>query len=602
VLADLPATIRLATRPVDLAEHAGPLHAGVSAFGLTGTNVHVVLAEAPRVAPPRRRRHRAAPWVLPLSGKNPAAVRDLAGRYADLVASRVRAADLTDVCHSAAAHRSHHADRIAVVADSRDALLDGLRSAQAGYDSPAVLSGHATEAPRVVFVFAGQGSQRAGMARELLAREPLFLEWMRRCDKEIAAEVGWSVIDRLRGDEPLTAEEHIQPALWAIEVSLAALWRAWGIEPDLLIGHSMGEIAAAVTSGALSIRDGARLICRRSAMLTRVEGSGAMWAVQLGEAEATEAIADVADRVCVAAVNSDHSTTLSGAGDAVAAVVEKLRGRGVYCKQLRVGCASHAPQVEPIAADLRAALADQRTGATRIPLYTTLFERDLDGPALDSEYWVANLRQPVRFAPAVRAALAGSPGNTLFIEVSTHAVLVPAIEDLLESTGGAALAVASMCRDQSEQDTLLTALATAYTQGCQPEWRRVYPDARFVPVPGYQWQRRSFWADTPNGGRRTVVPPAPAPVRVKSVVDSSGDLVRTIVMHTADVLALPQDEIDPSAPLLDAGLDSLLAAKLGIRIKQDLGVQVPVRQLLARLSLEDLAAQLGDQLPAGQTS
>jgi acyl transferase domain-containing protein len=597
VFANLPDSIRLATRPVDL-DSDGPLVAGASAFGLTGTNVHVVLGETPQATRAARTEREDAPWVLPLSGKSPAALRELAGRYADLVGSRVAAADLTDVCHSAGAHRSHHAHRLAVVASSRDDLLDGLRSAEAGQEAPVVLTGQSAEAPQVVFVFAGQGSQRQGMAKELLTREPRFLEWMRRCDKEIVAQVGWSVIDRLLGDEPLTAEEHIQPALWAIEVSLAALWREWGIEPDLLVGHSMGEIAAAVTSGALSIQDGAALSCRRSALLTRIQGSGAMWAVQLGEAEATAAIADVADLVCVAAVNSDHSTTLSGDAAALDTVVDRLRERGVYVKQLRVGCASHAPQVDPITDDLRAALADLRPGDTRIPLYSTVFERELAGQELDGDYWVHNLRQPVRFAPAVRAVLARRP-HTLFIEISTHSVLAPAIEDLLESAPGTAVAVPSMSRDQRELDTLMTGLATTYTHGCRPDWRRLYPAARFVPVPGYPWQRRSFWVDTPP--RQAAVEPVAPPVTVRTTVDTGGDIVRTIVMHTADVLALPQDEIDPSAPLMDSGLDSLLAAKLGARIKQDLGVRVPVRQLLARLSLADLAAKLEDQL-AGQAA
>jgi acyl transferase domain-containing protein len=193
----------------------------------------------------------------------------------------------------------------------------------------------------------------------------------------------------------------------------------------------------------------------------------------------------------------------------------------------------------------------------------------------------------------VRTALARR-SHTLFIEISAHPVLVHAIDDLVESAAGTAVAVSSMCRDQSEQHALMTGLAAAYMSGCRPDWRKVYPDGRFVPVPGYPWQRKSFWVDTPTGS--ATAEPAP-PVAPKATVDTGDDLVRTIVRHTADVLARPQDEIDPSVPLLDAGLDSLLAAKLGTRINQALGVRVPVRQLMARLSVTDLAAQLGDQLP-----
>ncbi|MFL6122628.1 type I polyketide synthase [Actinophytocola sp.] len=605
VFTELPGSIELAVRPIDLAERpAGTLLAGVSAFGLTGTNVHVVLGEAPLSAASAR--HHTAPLVLPLSAKCPVAMRQLAGRYADLIGSRVAAGNLTDVCYGAGARRSHLAYRLAVVGRDRNALVDGLRSVEAGYDSPSVLGRpeSSAEAPQVVFVFAGQGSHREDMGRELIEEQPYFREWMRRCDEAIGAEAGWSVIERICGHAPLTDEEHIQPALWAIEVSLAALWREWGIEPDLVIGHSMGEIAAAVTSGALSLSDGAALVCRRGALLTRVQGSGAMWAVQLGEDEAVEAIADQTGQVCVAAVNSDHSTTLSGDTAALLEVVEQLRGRGIYSKQLRVNCASHAPQVEPIEADLRAALTDLRPVEPRIPMYSTVFDREVAGPELDGAYWAHNLRQPVRFASAVRAAVARRP-RTLFIEISTHSVLVPAIEDVLESVAGDQVAVPSLRRDQSELDTMATGLAFAYTHGCRPRWERVYENARYVPVPGHPWLRRPYWVDTTDRPVPVAPVPAeparPAPVPVRAGA-AGGDLVRTIVMHTADVLAMPQEKIDPSAPLLDSGLDSLLAAKLGTRIEQQLGVRVPVRQLLARLSLVDLAEQLSGQLPAGQPS
>jgi acyl transferase domain-containing protein len=572
----------------------------VSAFGLTGTNVHVVLGEAPVPAPSAE--HADRPLLLPLSAKSPATLRLLAGRYADLISTRV-GADPTDVCYSAGARRSHYACRMAVVGKDRDALLDELRSVEAGYDCSSVLNrlDPGVPAPQVVFVFAGQGTQRDGMARELLDAQPCFREWMLRCDRAIAAEAGWSVIERLRDDTPLTSEEEIQPAVWAIEVSLAAMWRDWGIEPDLVIGHSMGEVAAAVTSGALSLQDGANLICRRSGLLSRIRGAGAMWAVQVGDAEAALAIADQDGEVSIAAINGDHSTTLSGDADALATVVGRLRGSGVYCKQLRVGCASHARQVDPITEELRVALADLRPAKTGVPMYSTVLDRRLDGRELDGAYWVRNLRQPVLFGPAVRAAIARQP-RTLFIEMSPHSVLVHAIEDLAESAAGDQFAVASLCRDQSELETVTAGLAAAYTHGCQPRWERVHPNARYVPVPGHPWQHRSYWVDTPT---EPAVVSAVQPLRPARPFPDNGvddDLIHRIVRHTAHVLAMPAEEVDPSVPLLDSGLDSLLATKLSTRIKQELGVQVPARRLLTQLSLVDLAEQLNQQLLAGQAS
>jgi acyl transferase domain-containing protein len=602
VLAEVPESIELAVRSHDLAGRTKPILAGVSAFGLTGTNVHIVLSEVPKSVRSRAPRpHRVSPYLLPLSAKDPRALRRMAGDYADLLSSRVAVEDLADACFSASARRTQHAHRLAVVATDREALLDGLRSCEAGFESGSALTGIAPPGsgpPQVVFVFAGQGSQRQGMARELLESQPCFREWMQRCDKEVAAEVGWSVIDRLRGEAPLTREEHVQPALWAIEVSLAELWREWGVEPDLVIGHSMGEVAAAVTAGALSLRDGAALICRRSAMLQRIQGTGTMWAVALGEAEAAEAIGEAAGQVCVAAVNSEHSTTLAGEPDALLGVIETLRRRGVYCKQLEVGYASHAPQVDPLTDDLRTALADLTPHSSELPMYSTVLDRVVDGSELTAGYWVSNLRQPIRFAPAIRGALTRRP-RTVFIEISAHPVLIPAIADAIDSAGAKAVAVPSISRDGGEPHTLMGSLAAAYIHGCQPRWDRVYENARFVPPPGYPWQRKSYWIGTPSKTGNEVVASLPANW---STVDgkrtSADDCMRTVVLHTADLLALPQEDIDPAAPLLDAGLDSLLAARLGARITRELGVKVPVRKLLTRLTLEELAEQLHAEIHA----
>jgi acyl transferase domain-containing protein len=604
VLAEWAGAIGLAVRPHDLSDRPTPILAGVSSFGLTGTNVHVVLSEVPQAevasAP---RSARVLPYVLPVSAKDPAALRRLAGGYADQLSSRVAVPDLADACYSASARRTHHAHRLAVVADSRESLLDGLRAYEDGVTSTLVRTGNASGSvpPRIVFVFAGQGSQRPDMARELLELQPCFRDWMQRCDKEIEAEAGWSVIDRLLGDTALAGEEYIQPALWAIEVSLAALWREWGIEPDLVIGHSMGEVAAAVTAGALSLRAGAALICRRSGMLKRLQGTGAMLAVALGEAEADaalEAAGSAAGRVVVAAVNSDHATTLAGDPEALHSVVELLRRRGVYCRQLGVNYASHGPQVEPVMADLRAALAGLTPSAGRIPLHSTVFDRVVDGTELTADYWARNLRQQVRFAPAVRSALTGAV-STVFIEMSAHPVLTPAIEEAVSTATGTALAVPSLAGGKEAQ-TLMSALAAVYTFGGRPRWERIYENARFVPPPRYPWQRTSFWIGQktkPAPEVATWAPRIALPAR-NGEQSPTDDLVRTMALQTADLLAMAHEDIDPAMPLLDAGLDSVLAGQLSARITRELGVAVPARHLLARLTLAELAEQVHEKIRA----
>ena len=464
--------------------------------------------------------------------------------------------------------------------------------------------------PRVVFVFSGQGSQWLGMGRDLLATEPVFAESMRECDELVRAESGWSLVDRLLGDEPMTVEYEIQPALWAIQVSLARLWRHWGIEPDLVLGHSMGEVAAATTAGALTPRDGAAVICRRSKLVGTLREPGSMVAVALGECEANEAIGELADQVCVAVVNSDHATVLAGDPGAVAAVVAPLQERGVYCRPIRANYASHSPNVEPLRDTMVPALADLDPRRSELPMYSTALNQLVSGDELDAEYWMTNLRQPVRFASAVRAALAdGLP--TLFIEVSPHPLLVPAIEDEIDAcTATASVAVPTLLRDVPENEAMRTALGAAYERGCAPDWTRVYSTARSVPLPTYPWQRQRFWvpatepAASPVVVVQTSIEPEPEELVVPTqaaappeaiapvVIETPRELAEQIGHCTAEMLAAAPGSVDLSAPLRYAGMDSVLATRLRARLKKELDLHVAVEELLADRPLTELAEAL----------
>jgi acyl transferase domain-containing protein len=321
--------------------------AGVTSLGMMGTGAHVVLSGAPEPTPRPDPPRAARSLLIPLSAKDPAALARLAADYADTLDA---ATDPTDVCYSAGARRTHLPHRLAVTGPDRRTLADRLRRyAERDPLSPAlVASGRAGRPGPVVFVFSGQGSQWLGMARELFATEPVFADSMRECDRLIHAEGDWSLIDRLHQDRPMTVEREIQPALWAIQVSLARLWRHWGVEPDLVLGHSMGEVAAATVAGALSPRDGAAVICRRSTLVGTLPTPGALVAVELDEHEAIEAIGEFADRVSVAVANGNHACVLAGEPSAVDAVVEPLRARGVFCRTLQVNYAAHSPHVEPL--------------------------------------------------------------------------------------------------------------------------------------------------------------------------------------------------------------------------------------------------------------
>lgn len=579
--------LALATRTVPWPRAARRAVAGVSSFGVTGTNVHVVLTEAPVPARRPDDTHEDGPhrYLLPLSAHCPAALTELAGRYADLLSTRVGAVRPYDVCRSAGARRSPHAYRAAFVAGDRPGLVDALRLA-VGVGA----GGRVTGPPKVVFVFPGQGSQWPGMCRQLLTGSPAFATAFAECSDAVAAETGWSPAALLAQGGELSTVDRIQPTLWATQVALARQWEHWGVTPDLLIGQSMGEIAAAVAGGALSVADGAAVVCRRSALLAGHDAEGAMWSVQLGADAARTAIRAFGGRISVAAMNSPNSTVLSGDPAALATMADSLRRDGVCCRRIPVDYASHGPSVEPLRPALTSALASLRPRVGRVPIHSTAFDRLLDGSEFDGAYWADNLRRPVHLAAAIVSAVAGAD-RTLFVEVSPHPVLIAAIEDCVAASGADAAVVHSQHRDEDGWHALLTALGTAFTYGCEPDWDRVYPGGSFAPLPGYPWQGRRFWVPEDARGRAA---PADAGLAMPTERDIGPDrehdeLARDIAHRAAEVLALSPDEIDPDLPLSLAGLDSVLAVRLRARMKQDLDLHVPARDLLGGLSPIELA-------------
>lgn len=560
-----------------------PAVAGVTALGLFGTGAHVVLSEAPASVRPEQTPGPGRAHLLTLSTKDPAALRSLASAYADTLASSPRP---SDICFSAGARRTHLPHRLAVVGSDRDALVTALRGIAHG--PPArPRAGVPAQPPRVAFVFSGQGSQWHGMALDLLTASPHFARLMRECDAAVRAEAGWSLLDRLHGDE-LRADREIQPTLWAIQVSLAGLFQHVGIEPAVVIGHSMGEVAAATVAGALSLQDGAAVVCRRSTLVGTLDRPGAMVAVRLGEHEATEAIGEYADRVSVAVVNSAEATVLAGDPDALAAVVEPLRRRGVHCRAVRAGYASHSPSVEPLRAGLVDALADLRPEPGRIPVHSTAVDRVVPGDQLDAEYWMTNLREPVRFASAVAAVAATGP--TLFVEISPHPMLVGAVEDVIAEHRADATVVPSLHRNAPEWQALLTALGAIYVRGHAPEWSNLHRHGRFVPLPSYPWRRTRFWVDTPRA--EVVQVPAPRSGDRHPATRSVAALTEHLTRQVAAALGTGADAIDPAVPLTLAGLDSLLAGRLRTTLEHDLDRPVSMGDLLGPRPLAEVATLL----------
>ncbi|AGP35405.1 hypothetical protein SCE1572_13250 [Sorangium cellulosum So0157-2] len=480
-----------------------PRIAGVSSFGITGTNAHVVLEEAPRYAAATA--GEASAVLLPLSAKSPEALKALAQAYASHLA-RAPAEDtasIRDIAYTASVRRSHHEHRLALVGGSLEALRASLDAFLRDEAHACLAQGRAEPGPRprLVFVYPGQGSQWVGMGRALLDEEPVFRAAMDACDQAIQREAGFSLLEELRDGASASRLERIdvvQPALFAMEVALSTLWRSWGVHPDAVVGHSMGEVAAAHVAGVLSLEDGARIVCRRSRLLRRLSGQGAMALVGLSLDRAEEALSGYEDRLSVAVSNSERSSVLSGDPGALDEVLARLSHANVFCKRVKVDVASHSPQVDPLRSELLDALSGLAPSAATLPVYSTVTGRAREGAGFGPEYWVENLRRPVRFSQAVQRLIAD--GHALFLEVSPHPILLPALEEGLDVGGQSGAALPSLRRGEEERRNLLESLGALYTRGYPVEWRRLYPNGgRCVRLPTYPWQRQRLWIEVARG-------------------------------------------------------------------------------------------------------
>ncbi|MEO8693818.1 MAG: type I polyketide synthase [Acidimicrobiales bacterium] len=487
--------LALCTERRPFSAHAGRPIAAVSSFGISGTNAHVVLEAAPPPACVDGRDPSPSTLMLAVSAAHGDALRSLVVSYEKMLAEDPSC--VAHLCANAALRRNHHAHRLSVVAGNVAALRDALAAWLRGEHVPNVSEGRATSAPRVAFVFPGQGAQWHGMARELLATEPVFREAFSDCDRAINAEAGWSPLEQIAAEADhsrLDEIDIVQPLLFATQVALAALWRSWGIEPDAVVGHSMGEVAAAYVAGALALAEAAAVICRRSILLRTVRGQGAMAVVDLSHEEAQAAIAGVGDRVQVAATNSPRSAVISGEPAAVQAVMAALDARDVFCRAVNVDVASHSAQMDPLLGPLRDALTALAPVAPTVAFYSTVGSAG-DGPhEFDGDYWAGNLREPVLFARSIEQM--ARDGHTVFVEMSPHPILLPAIEQVLRHGDFVGTVVASLRRGEPERASMLSGLGQLYTHGAAIRWSAIVDEAApRVALANYPWQRERFWYD-----------------------------------------------------------------------------------------------------------
>ncbi|MFI9588031.1 type I polyketide synthase [Streptomyces sp. NPDC052236] len=585
------------------------LIAGVTSIGMGGTNCHLVLSEwadepvaagdGPDDGPDDR--PGPVPWLL--SARDDAALRAQAARLCEHLRTRPDLG-LSAVGRALASDRTAFGRRTVLVGDDRTGLLAALAAIADGGTAPGVVTGaHAGPPRRAVFVFPGQGSQWAGMAAELLDSSPVFAQWIGDCDRELRHHLDWSVIEVLRGHlsaPGLDRDEVVQPTLWAVMVALSELWRSVGVEPAAVVGHSQGEIAAATVSGALSLADAARLIALRGRTMNRLAGQGGLLAVALSVERVRQDIAGQPG-LSVAAVNSPEMTVVAGDPEALDGLAARY-GEAVRTRRVPIDYASHSPHVDIVRDELLAVLGDITPLAGQVPFHSTVTGGELSGEELDAPYWFRNLRDPVRFEPAISGLLA--EGHEVFIEMSPHPVLAFGVQQTAEAAGVPAAAVGTLRRGEGGLARFLLAVGEAFCHGVDVDWTAVLPAGRGrAELPTYPFQRRRHWIDGQRrGATAPSVPgtaqPEPEPDPMTEPARSGARLtgpaaLELVLAHSAAVLGSGSSaEVPPRLTFKDLGFDSLMSVELRNRLVAATGRRLPTAVVYRHPSPAELAEAL----------
>ncbi|MFB8280319.1 SDR family NAD(P)-dependent oxidoreductase [Nocardia colli] len=490
--------VELATRMREWPHHDRPRRAAVSSFGISGTNAHVILEQAPvaeSVAVPERVAPPIIPWVL--SAKCAESLAGQAQRLHELVRAEP-SPDPVDIGFSLVTSRSSFAQRAVVLGDTRESLAAGIAEI-AAWDAPNIVRGRADVRGKTVFLFPGQGSQWAGMAAELLETSPVFAEQIGRCSAALAEFTDWSLLDLLRNNGIEDSPDVVQPALFAVMVALAQLWRSMGVEPDAVIGHSQGEIAAAHVAGVLSLREATRIVVIRSRAVCAIAGRGGMVSVLRPFAEVEAAVAARwAGKLSIAVVNGPTSTVVSGSNAALDELLAHCAATGIGARRVAVDYAAHSVQIEPLRAEILRELGAVASRSGDIAVISSVTGEALDGAAMDAEYWYRNLSDTVHFASAVHTAyeLRGRG----FVECSPHPVLGVDVQEFLDDTEDAerSVVVESLRRGDGGLGRFLTSVAAAYVRGIPVDWARVFAGSGAVRVdlPTYAFERQRYWLET----------------------------------------------------------------------------------------------------------
>ncbi|MGW7609107.1 type I polyketide synthase [Streptomyces sp. NPDC054766] len=578
-------------------EPGRPRRAGVSAFGMGGTNAHVILEQAPQERTEPRTADedpaladvcQVVPWVL--SARSEPALREQAARLRDLVAADA-SLPVTDVGHALVSTRSLFEHRAVVLAGDRAEALAGLGLLAAGGDGARAVRGVATKsAGPVVFVFPGQGSQWPGMGRQLYAQSPVFARSIDDCARALAPWTDWSLVDVVSGAPSAASLERVdvvQPALFAMMVSLAQVWRSLGVVPDAVVGHSQGEIAAACVSGALSVEDAARIVALRSRALTDLAGLGGMSAVAAPLGWVEDRLERWSGRLSAAAVNGPASVVISGDDEALEQFAALAADDGVRVRRIKVDYASHSHHVERIRERVLADTAGVTPRQSGVTFHSTVTGEPLDTRVLDGSYWYDNLRSMVRFGEVVEGLM--REGGGVFVEVSPHPVLQVAMEEAADTLATPPVVVSTLNKHDGSAGTVLQSLAELHVRGVPADWTTVFAAGRphRTALPTYPFQHRRYWLSAPAGTGAPDTGPA-AGANGGGACTRAADLgspsavLHLVYAETAALLGAKHPELTAAAlaarsteTFKQLGFDSSMAVGLRNRLAAAAGVRLP---------------------------
>lgn len=588
-------------------KESGKRRGAVNSFGVSGTNSHIILEEYTEDSQAVNEGHQGK-YLLVLSAKSEAALRDQAKQFAAFLSNReLSSQELYDVAASAAFRKTQYKHRISIVGANQERLISKLRAfaAEEGEElldvDPAVFS------PKVAFVFSGHGSHWLGMGRNLMLHEPVFHEALMECQKAFSPYLKWSLLDELmktESDHRFDEIEVIQPLFSAIQIALAKLWIAKGVEPEAIVGHSMGEVAAAHIAGCINLDEAARIICLRSQLMNETKGQGTMAVVGLSMADILPYLKPVEDRVSVAVVNSPNSTVIAGEPKAIQQVLDELEAKDIFNRQMRIDIASHSVQMEGAKDKLLANLAGNvipKKGT--IDFYSTVEAKLLEGLSLSPDYWASNLRNPVLFTQTTQKML--EDGVNTFIEISAHPVLSGVLGQSFEHYDFEAYAIPSLLKEQDEHELFWSAWGKLHTVGYELEWNKLFQsNYNAVDLPNYPWQHKSFWLETPSATfeESTAVEGALGQTneaQEKSILEQYHEaenalsyLQGFVRKELLKASGYTSDQVADDQGFAVLGIDSMMAVKIKKRIEKAFELSFPTKLFWEHSTIEKLSLKV----------